>query len=85
MDIVTPVIPRENLLPYKDYPNLTSLPIGSVHNVDGWGIIKHYETERLVVSVDGKIHQAGDNMEENVNQLKHMCMVKIEKIRLNTK
>ena len=61
------------------------MPIGSVHNVDGWGIIKHYGTDRLVVSVDGKIHQAGDNMEENVNQLKHMCMVKIEKIRLNTK
>ena len=44
-DIVTPFIPREDLLPYKEYPNLTSLPIGSVHNVDGWGFIKHYGTE----------------------------------------
>ena len=85
VDIVTPVIPREDLLPYKEYPNLTSLPIGSVHNVDGWGIIKHYGTERLVIALDGKIFQAGENLEENVTQLKHMCMIKIEKIRLNKK
>merc|ERR1712208_205693 len=69
-ETVTPLIPRENLNPYKDYLNLIALPIGSVHNVDGWGFIKHYGTDRLVVSVDGKIYQAGDNLEENVNQLK---------------
>ena len=56
IDIVTPVIPRENLLPYKDYPNLIALPIGSVHNVDGWGFLKHYGIERLVISLDGKIY-----------------------------
>ena len=52
IDIVTPVILRENLLLYKDYPNLIALPIGSVHNVDGWGFVKHYGTERLVLSLD---------------------------------
>ena len=83
MDIVTPVIPRENLLPYKDYLNLTTLDIGSVHNVDGWGNIKHYGTERLVISLDGTIYQAGENLEENVDQLKHLCKIKIEKIRTN--
>ena len=56
---------------------------GSVHNVDGWGFIKHYGRERLVISLDGKIYQAGDNLEENVNQLKHLCKLKIEKIRTN--
>ena len=84
-DIVTPIIPREYLLVYKDYPNLSAVPIGSVHIVDGWGFIKHYGRERLVISLDGKIYQAGENLEENVTQLKHMCIMKIEKIRLNTK
>ena len=73
------------MLPYKDYPNLTALDIGSVHNVDGWGYVKHYGTERLVISISGKIYQAGENLEENVIQLKHLCKIKIEKIRLNKK
>merc|ERR1711867_156536 len=84
-DTVTHIIPRENLLPYKDYPNLIALPIGSVHNVDGWGFVKHYGTERLVISLDGKIYQAGDDLEENINELKYLCKIKIEKIRTNTK
>ena len=85
IDIVTPVIPRENLLAYRDYPNLIALPIGSVHNVDGWGFLKHYGIERLVISLDGKIYQAGDNLEENINDLKYLCKIKIEKIRTNDK
>ena len=32
-----PFIPRENLLKYREYPNLTSFAVGSLHNVDGWG------------------------------------------------
>ena len=80
-DTVTPVIPRENLLPYQDYPNLNALPIGSVHNVDGWGFVKHYGRGRLVISLDEKIFQAGENLEENVDQLKNLCKIKIEKIR----
>ena len=85
IDIGTPVIPRENLLPYKDYPNLIALPIGSVHNVDGCGFVKHYGTERLVISLDGKIYQAGDDLEENIRELKYLCKIKIEKIRTNNK
>ena len=56
-----------------------------MHNVDGWGYIKNYGTERLVVSVDGKVFQAGDDLEEKVVQLKYMCKIKIEKIRTNLK
>ena len=41
--------------------------------------------ERLVISVDGKIYQAGENLEENVTQLKHMCIMKIEKVRTSKK
>ena len=77
IDIVTPVILRENVLLYKDYPNLIVLPIGSVHNVDGWGFVKHYGTERLVISLDGKIYQARDNLEENISELKRLCKIKI--------
>ena len=80
---LTPIIPRENLLNYREYPNLAYSPVGSVHNVDGWGYIKHYGTERLVVSLDGKIFQGGDDLEEKVSQLKHMCKIKIDKIRTN--
>ena len=78
--VLTPLIPRENLPNYREYPNLISLGVGSVHIVDGWGYIIHYGTERLVVSVDGKICQAGDDQEEKVDKLKYMCKIKIEKI-----
>ena len=35
------------------------------------------------MSVDGKIFQAGDDLEEKVGKLKYMCKIKIEKIRTN--
>ena len=77
-------IPRENLLPYQEYPNLITLPLGSVHNVDGWGVLKHYGRDRLIISLDGKHYQAGESLEGNINQLKTLCMIKIEKVRANT-
>ena len=83
VDTVTPVIPRENLLPYQDYSNLATLQIKSVHNVDTLGFVQHYGRERLVVSIGGTIFQAGDDLEENVDQLKNLCKIKLEKIRTN--
>ena len=80
---VTPIIPRENLLSYREYPNLISLGVGSVHIVNGHGYINHYGTEKLVVSVDGHIFQAGYDLEEKVLILKNICKIKIEKIRTN--
>jgi hypothetical protein len=80
---VTPIIPRENLLSFREYPNLISLGVGSVHIVNRQGYINHYGTERLVVSVDGHIFQAGDDLEEKVLLLKNICKIKIEKIRTN--
>ena len=85
VDTVTPVIPQENLLPYQDYSNLATLQIKSVHNVEAVGFVQHYGRERLVVSIGGKIFQAGDDLEEKGNQLKTLCKIKIEKIRTNTK
>ena len=84
-NVATPIIPRENLLNYREYPNIISLGVGIVNTVDGWGYINHYGTERLVVSVDEQIFQAGDDLEEKVDKLKYMCKIKIEKIRTNTK
>ena len=70
-DIVTPVIPRENLLPYQDYLNITSLPIGSVHNVDRWGFGKYF----------GRVLGIQKIVKMLPSQLKNLCMIKIEKIR----
>ena len=84
-NVATPIIPRENLLNYREYPNIISLGVGIVNTVNGWGYINHYGTERLVVSVDEQIFQAGDDLEEKVDKLKYMCKIKIEKIRTNTK
>jgi len=78
---LAPIISREHLLNYREYPNLASLPVDTVCNIDCWGYIKHYGRERLVVSVDGKVYQAGKYLEDNVNQLKHLCKIKIEKVR----
>ena len=80
---LAPIIPREHLLNYREYPNLASLSVGGVYNVDGLGYIRHYGTERLVVSMDGKIFQAGADVEEKSAQLKYMSKIKIEKLRTN--
>ena len=45
--VLMPLIPRENLPNYREYPNLISLGVGSVHIVDGWRYIIHYGAERL--------------------------------------
>ena len=84
-ETANPQIPRENLLSYKEYPNLTTLPIGSVHKVDGWGVVKHYGNDRIIISLDGKLYQAGEHLEENLTQLTISCLVKIEKVRTNSK
>ena len=80
----TTLITRENLLTYHEYPNLATLPIESVHNVVGYGFINNYGRDRLFVSLDGKIYQAGENLEKNVEQLKDICKIKIERTRTNS-
>ena len=84
-NVQAPIIPREQFLNFREYPNLTYLTVGGVYNIDGWGYISHYGTERLVVSVDGKIFQGGDDLEEKFVQLKYMSKIKIEKLRTNVK
>ena len=78
-----PVISRENLLPYREYENITILPVLKVYTIDAIGNILHYGTSRLVIKIDGKIYQAGEDLEEKVDQLTYGCSIKIEKIRVN--
>ena len=78
-----PTIPRENLLPYREYENLMVLPVGSVHKIDAIGHITHYGTPRLVVKISENIYQAGQDLEEKEVQIRPGCSIKIEKIRVN--
>ena len=78
-----PTIPRENLLPYRDYENVTVLPVGSVHKIEGIGHLVHYGTPRLVLKINENIYQAGQDLEEKEGQITPACSIKIEKIRVN--
>ena len=64
-----PLISREDLLPYREYDNLISLPLGSVHTINAIGNISRYGTPRLVVTIGETIYQAGQALEEKVDQL----------------
>ena len=76
-------IARENLVRYKDYENLRSLPIGSVHKIKGIGYIQHYGKDKLVVQLAEKLYQAGEDLESKVNEIVEDGYLKIEKVRLN--
>ncbi len=54
-----------------------------MYNIEAIGNILHYGTSRLVVKIDGEIYQAGQDLEEKVDQLSYGCSIKIEKVRVN--
>ena len=62
---------------------MTALPIGSVHKIEAIGHITHYGTPRLVLKINEKIYQAGQDLEEKEGQITPACSIKIEKIRFN--
>ena len=80
-DIVT--IPRESLLTYKDYINLVTFPLHSVHTVTAIGYIPHYGRERLVVQIKDIFYQAGEDLERQVGELMSEATIRIEKIGTN--
>ena len=71
---------QDNLLPYREYRNLTELPLGSANKVSAIGYAKSYGEERLVVKIGDNFYQAGDDVESNVENLKLNSILKIEKI-----
>ena len=72
-----PVLAREEMVPYKHMQNLAELPLGSTH-------IEHYGQQKLVVKLgDGILYQAGENLEQQKEQLKNGCNIIINKVRVN--
>ena len=53
------------------YAEFAELPLCSTHTVVAIGHIEHYGQEKLVVKLDdGILYQAGDNIEQQKEQLK---------------
>ena len=80
---VIATIPREELLPYREYANITALPVGGVYKVESIGHITHYGTSRMVLRIADTIYQAGQDLEANEEQITPGCSIRIEKIRQN--
>ena len=79
-----PVLAREEMVPYKHMQNLAELPLNSTHTVVAIGHIEHYGQEKLVVKLDnGMLYQAGDNLEQQKEQLGNGCKIIINKVRVN--
>ena len=78
------VIPRESLLAYKEYDNLTSLPLKSTRTVTAIGKIPHYRRDRLVVRLNNNIvYQAGEDLERKENDLKADSIIRVVKVVTN--
>ena len=82
---VVVIMPRDHLVPYKEYKNLATLAIGSVHKIEAIGYILHYGTERMVVKLEGNIYQAGEDLRGKVEEITNSCYIKILKIRTDIK
>lgn len=76
-------MPRNELLHYKDYDNLTKKPIDSLLKVDAIGWIYHYGKDRLVVKIDGQFFQAGLDLEDKVANIAKSCYIRIKKLRVD--
>ena len=80
---VAEIVTQEHLLPYREYNNLSLLPIGSTHRVSALGYAKSYGGERLVIKIGDTFYQAGEDIETKVANLQSDCILKLEKIRAN--
>ena len=79
-----PLLAREAMVSYKHLPNLTELPVGSTHTVTAIGHLEHYAHQKIVVQLDdGVIYQAGDDLEEQKEQVTSGCKILIIKTRVN--
>ena len=79
-----PVLVREEMVPYKHMRNLAELPLGSTHTVTAIGYIDHCGQEKLIVKLDdGTTYQAGDNLEQQKEQLRNDCKIVISETKLS--
>ena len=63
--------------------SLAQLPLNSTHTVVAISYIEHYGLEKLVVKLDNGIYQAGDNLEQQKEQLRNGSKIVINKVRVN--
>ena len=67
------------MVSYKHMQNLAELPLGST-----WVTARITDKEKFVVKLgDGLLYQAGDNLQQQKEQLADMCNILIYKIRLS--
>lgn len=76
---------KEEMVPYKHMKNLAELPLGSTYTILAIGYSEHYGQQKLVLKLDdGTLYQAGDNLEEQKEQLMDGCKIVITKTKLSS-
>ena len=78
-----PVKPREELLPYRENPELSALPIGVIKKIEALGWVEWHGKDCLLVQVDGVMHQAGIDLESKDSELATESYIRIDKHRFN--
>ena len=78
-----PCLPKEQLLNYTEYTNLSTLALGSVVQVNAIGFLSYYGIDRLIVITDKGAFQAGDDLEEKYQMIKKDSYLKILRTKLN--
>ena len=76
-----PVQSREHLIPYKEYPPLSDVAVGSIKRLESIGWLDHYGSKCLVVELDGIWYQSGKDLQGKVDQLTLDSYVKIDKLK----
>ena len=76
------IVEEDHLLPYQEYSNLVSLPLGSTKKISAIGYAKSYGGNRLVVQIDDTFYQAGESLEEQKNLHLTNCIIRIEKYQV---
>ena len=77
------VKPREELLSYRENPELSSLSVGVIKRIEAIAWIAWNGKDKLLVQVDGVMYQAGLDLETNVNEITGNSYVRIDKHRFN--
>ena len=77
------VKPREELIPYRENPELCSLSVGVIKKIEAIAWIAWSGNEKLLIQVDGIMCQAGLDLENKVHDITGNSYVRIDKHRVN--
>ena len=75
--------PREELLPYRENPELASLSLGVIKKIEAIAWIAWNGKDKLLVQVDGTMYQAGLDLESKATEITGNSYVRIDKHRFN--